>query len=208
MSIKSIETTFTVFCTFANLDKIVPDISSTIPDFFERTSFMEVSATGMQYQAYSFRDKKRTLVLRPGRVDFAYNTFLSDQEALSDFLKYLNAINFVHALQITRLALNSSSYIDDNDFDLLKKLVSNINLHKYNIKNEFLIRFNSIENLYDTEINNITVLQSGILTDNNTFKKVNAIIINKDINTSTTSKIYKFTSLEKTIEHFSLIMVI
>lgn len=196
MKLKSIETMFTVFCKFDSLESNISVITKYIPDNFERTSQYEMNPQGIQYQVYLFRNKENTIVLRPFRIDCSYTA--DSVDSIDIFMNLLKSISTQFDLHINRIALNYSSFVEDKDFTQLQILVNSLNLYNFNIKNELTLRFNSLETAFDTQINNITLFQSGVVTNNATFEKLNAIILNKDINTIADTYVYStLDSLEK-----------
>ena len=59
-----------------------------IPEFYERTSQNEVGPTGVQFQAYLFRNKKINIIIRPSRLDVSYASENSvDSNVILDILK-------------------------------------------------------------------------------------------------------------------------
>lgn len=203
MKITSIDTTLSVFWNMQNLDTLISRFSSIYPiESFERSSQNEIGPNGIQYQVYIFRNKKITIVLRPNRLDISYA--IETDVNVDELVNTLDHIDNMQKININRIALNHAGFIQDLDYSLLENFKNNLNLSNYSIKDELTLRFNSVRSIMQLEINDITTFHSGIVTNNATFEKIHAIVINKDINTIPEKYIY--TNILNLKSHFECLI--
>ena len=99
------------------------------------------------------------------------------------FLQHLSDFNSVHALEVSRIAINYVELYLDNDFVLVDKLNEHFRFNDvFGKSQEIMFRLNNEQTFNQMKINVITTLQSGSMTNNLTFEDANGIVVHYDIN--------------------------
>lgn len=170
------------FTAFANIDiENAKALTKSFGENYIKNGLPVTNVKGAPLFRVESLSRDESINISLERIDCFYN---SDDISCGDrFLGLLSKFNNLHLLEISRLAINYIELFLDSDFALVKKLNKYFRfVDVFGNSQEIMFRLNNIQSFKDVDINVITNLQSGSMTNNMTFEDVNGVVVHYDIN--------------------------
>lgn len=183
---KTIKSTFSLFGNFSKLNNRESDIRRVF-DGYQIVVQQENLPNGVPAKVYRGINSNVAFTIRAYRIDIEFG-FINDTITVADFIENCKTVadtmTSIDTIRGNRIAYNSVDFVvNDGDLVPLCNKIFNVEEVFGGQAKEINLRVNHIKVINGEEMNSVFIIQDGAVTHNQTKEKLNALFLNKDINT-------------------------
>lgn len=201
MGVTTISETFTFFGDFLMLDGKVEELKKQFVGFTYLTCKEKLPNNGGEANIHQFRTANKSVTIRAYRIDFEYG-HNSPQCDFSQFTSFVmdavQSFSAVADLKGHRIAYSNVEFVENSKGAVKEKANKLFNIPDVfgSCSEEIHVRVNHKTTIDGEIYNSVVDMQDGSVTNKQTGSRVEAIFINKDINTLNTDTQARFDLLD------------